>query len=553
MFGKKTANGYSEEKDLQLLMQAMDGVIGGNYEDIDTSAFQNPAYGEKFNELMHAYKRSNNNFVMRLNQAMGSIGDNSYVKKTLDQVQSQTESIRDMENASRDMETSINNISEAMSHIRENTHDVIATADSSTENMNNSIQVVNESSEKIQAINEQVQEFQGKIDKIGEIVDVVKKVASQSNLLALNASIEAARAGEAGKGFAVVADQIRSLSSGTQDSSNSIMEALSHLEATSDEMLESITETVELIQLNIEKVSTVNKSVSDITSDATSLGDNIKVVDSAVKQVENSNETLTANMNQVGEIMQIMTESINNAEQTTKTMLSKYEASAKSATDIESVVGELMEELGIGGFMNVSDIKSGMKFRMVIEDQTNAKEEYTGEVVDRKDNNVYININNRAAFDDKRRNLKCSFNAVVDNVLYCWNGIAIHNVKAGEKGQFKLTIDTNPQVYNRRKYPRMPLDNKCTISVDGTDITYYGHMVNISANGFAFSVNDSSFENMKGKNIVIEIDNFDVIKDKEIQGCIIRCSNDEGNYIVGCRMPEDSNEIKDYVNKNYSE
>ena len=97
MFGKKTANGYSEEKDLQLLMQAMDGVIGGNYEDIDTSAFQNPAYGEKFNELIHAYKRSNNNFVMRLNQAMGSIGDNSYVKKTLDQVQSQTESIRDMQ------------------------------------------------------------------------------------------------------------------------------------------------------------------------------------------------------------------------------------------------------------------------------------------------------------------------------------------------------------------------------------------------------------------------------------------------------------------------
>ena len=60
----------------------------------------------------------------------------------------------------------------------------------------------------------------------------------------------------------------------------------------------------------------------------------------------------------------------------------------------------------------------------------------------------------------------------------------------------------------------MPLDNKCTISVDGTDITYYGHMVNISANGFAFSVNVSSFENMKGKNIVIEIDNFYVIKEK---------------------------------------
>lgn len=451
------------------------------------------------------------------------------------------------------IDTQVKDVSDLMEEFSKLIEKSVKHADLSADELTEVVEITNRMSALSSKIETILEIFKKEFENVKQETSTIEGITSQTNLLALNASIEAARAGEAGKGFAVVADQIRSLSSGTQESSNSIMEALSHLEATSDEMLQSITETVELIQLNIEKVSTVNKSVSDITSDATSLGDNIKVVDSAVKQVENSNETLTANMNQVGEIMQIMTESINNAEQTTKTMLSKYEASAKSATDIESVVGELMEELGIGGFMNVSDIKSGMKFRMVIEDQTNAKEEYTGEVVDRKDNNVYININNRAAFDDKRRNLKCSFNAVVDNVLYCWNGIAIHNVKAGEKGQFKLTIDTNPQVYNRRKYPRMPLDNKCTISVDGTDITYYGHMVNISANGFAFSVNDSSFENMKGKNIVIEIDNFDVIKDKEIQGCIIRCSNDEGNYIVGCRMPEDSNEIKDYVNKNYSE
>lgn len=451
------------------------------------------------------------------------------------------------------IDTQVKDVSDLMEEFSKLIEKSVEHADLSADELTEVVEITNRMSALSSKIETILETFKKEFENVKQETSTIEGITSQTNLLALNASIEAARAGEAGKGFAVVADQIRSLSSGTQDSSNSIMEALSHLEATSDEMLQSITETVELIQLNIEKVSTVNKSVSDITSDATSLGDNIKVIDSAVKQVENSNETLTANMNQVGEIMQIMTESINNAEQTTKTMLSKYEASAKSATDIESVVGELMEELGIGGFMNVSDIKSGMKFRMVIEDQTNAKEEYTGEVVDRKDNNVYININNRAAFDDKRRNLKCSFNAVVDNVLYCWNGIAIHNVKAGEKGQFKLTIDTNPQVYNRRKYPRMPLDNKCTISVDGTDITYYGHMVNISANGFAFSVNDSSFENMKGKNIVIEIDNFDVIKDKEIQGCIIRCSNDEGNYIVGCRMPEDSNEIKDYVNKNYSE
>ena len=375
------------------------------------------------------------------------------------------------------IDTQVKDVSDLMEEFSKLIEKSVEHADLSADELTEVVEITNRMSALSSKIETILETFKADFNSVKEETGTIESISSQTNLLALNASIEAARAGEAGKGFAVVADEIRNLSSGTKESSNSIMEALSHLEATSDEMLQSITETVELIQLNIEKVSTVNKSVSDITSDATSLGDNIKVVDSAVKQVENSNETLTANMNQVGEIMQIMTESINNAEQTTKTMLSKYEASAKSATDIESVVGELMEELGIGGFMNVSDIKSGMKFRMVIEDQTNAKEEYTGEVVDRKDNNVYININNRAAFDDKRRNLKCSFNAVVDNVLYCWNGIAIHNVKAGEKGQFKLTIDTNPQVYNRRKYPRMPLDNKCTISVDGTDITYYGHMV----------------------------------------------------------------------------
>ena len=451
------------------------------------------------------------------------------------------------------IDTQVKDVSDLMEEFSKLIEKSVEHADLSADELTEVVEITNRMSALSSKIETILETFKKEFENVKQETSTIEGITSQTNLLALNASIEAARAGEAGKGFAVVADQIRSLSSGTQDSSNSIMEALSHLEATSDEMLQSITETVELIQLNIEKVSTVNKSVSDITSDATSLGDNIKVVDSAVKQVENSNETLTANMNQVGEIMQIMTESINNAEQTTKTMLSKYEASAKSATDIESVVGELMEELGIGGFMNVSDIKSGMKFRMVIEDQTNAKEEYTGEVVDRKDNNVYININNRAAFDDKRRNLKCSFNAVVDNVLYCWNGIAIHNVKAGEKGQFKLTIDTNPQVYNRRKYPRMPLDNKCTISVDGTDITYYGHMVNISANGFAFSVNDSSLEHL----IIQPCISLSLITSKLSISITIFLpfifSNDEGNYIVGCRMPEDSNEIKDYVNKNYSE
>lgn len=417
------------------------------------------------------------------------------------------------------------------------------------------VETTNKMADLSKQVEQILEDFKKEFENVKEETSTIEGITSKTNLLALNASIEAARAGEAGKGFAVVANEIRNLSSGTQASSNSIMEALSHLEETSQKMLESIAETIELIQVNIEKVSNVNVSVTNITQDATSLGENIKVVDSAVKEVESSNRTLTENMNQVGEVMEVMTQSISGAELTTKTMLSKYEASAKSAMDIESVVGKLMSELGVGGFMGVQDIKPGMKISVAFGDAATKKNEYLGEVVDCMDKDIFVTLDSKSgqAVDKRDRNAFCRLNIVVDNVLYCWEHVAVQYSRHGEKGQFKLSIETNPQVFNRRKYPRMPLDNRCTIRISGQDTAYDGKMVNISANGFAFSVNDSVFERAKGKNVTLDVQGFDVLGDKPLEGCVIRCSNNDGEYIIGCRMPEDSEAIKDYVSKNYCE
>ena len=450
--------------------------------------------------------------------------------------------------------TQLKNVADLMNQVVELIGASVEHANTSSNELVEVVDTTNKMAELSAQVGKILVDFKEEFENVKQQTSTIEGITNKTNLLALNASIEAARAGEAGRGFAVVANEIRELSSGTQDSSSQIMTALGHLEETSGKMLEAIEETIALIETNIEKVANVNRSVTDITNDATSLGENIKVVDSAFKEVENSNQTLEDNMKQVCEVMETMTESINEAEATTKTMLSKYEESAKSAIDIENVVGHLMEELGVGGFMGVQDVRAGMKLAIAFTD-TDKKKEYIGEVVEQLDKHVYVSIDGKSQeiFDTKNKHAKCQLRIVVDNVLYSWEEVEIHACKAGEKGDYRLVVETNPKVFNRRKYPRMPLSNACTIKVKESDKIYQGKMVNISANGFAFSVRDAAFADLKDKNVVVNVSHFDVLGDKPLDGCIIRSSDNEGEYVVGCRMPADNNAIKEYVSQNYCE
>ncbi|MGN0320764.1 MAG: methyl-accepting chemotaxis protein [Lachnospira sp.] len=283
MFGKKKAATAVGNNDLQVLLDVFDKIISGEISQTgdapaDATLFSDPAVADKFNTVVETYKRFNNNFVMRLNEAMGSIGDNSYVKNMIDEVQSQAQAIGTMGEAGHNLEESINHITSTMADIKDNTHEMLAATQNSTANMNESIKVVNESSAKITDINRQVQEFQDKIHKIGEIVDIVKKVASQSNLLALNASIEAARAGEAGKGFAVVADQVRQLSSSTAESADDIVnyvrelnEDIGRLAASMDETTLKLSEGNEKVEASLSDIERMNRQMVSINDSVTGI------------------------------------------------------------------------------------------------------------------------------------------------------------------------------------------------------------------------------------------------------------------------------------------
>lgn len=207
-----------------------------------------------------------------------------------------------MQNASLNLEDSIDNISSAMGNIRDNTHNIIEVSQNITNDMNDSITAVNQSSKRIEVINNRVQNFKGKIGKIEEIVDLVKKVANQSNLLALNASIEAARAGEAGKGFAVVADQVRLLSSNTAESAEDIVKYVSELKENIDELALAMDETtvslaegnskveksiVSMQQMNNQMIS-IREGVDSVFND---IDTQTKVTRSFSKQIENISQS----------------------------------------------------------------------------------------------------------------------------------------------------------------------------------------------------------------------------------------------------------------------
>lgn len=389
-------------------------------------------------------------------------------------------------------------------------------------------------------IEQTLQNFKAEFAMVKKETGIIENITSQTNLLALNASIEAARVGDAGKGFAVVAEQIRSLSEETKTSSGQIRQALKHLEDTSEKMTASMEETLRLIQLTLTKVTQTGSSMTEIASDTTQIGENIQVIDSAMKEVESSNLHLVDNLKQVSGIVGDMTNCIADSNEINNRMLSKYDESANNINSIELVIESLMCELGIGGFMGMEDILPGMKLMVTIKNTKN----FYGEVLARENNTLSVSLTEAPDISDVT---ECKLQVTVGNVLYCWDTAKIVHTAKELSNHFTINIESRPKINNRRKYPRLDVSNTCTITpADGTTVIE-GKLDNLSANGFAFLTHDNYFATHKGAVITMKIHNFDLPQHDVLEGRVIRCTNNEGLYIVGCQMPDDDFLIRDYV------
>lgn len=424
----------------------------------------------------------------------------------------------------------------------------VENAKTSSGQLSEVVQCTNAMANLSKEVEENLKEFSTEFTMVKEETGTIEEINSQTNLLALNASIEAARAGEAGKGFAVVAEEIRKLSEETQVSSGSIRSALQKLEQTSDRMTKSITETLQLVATNLENVMIVDKSVNSITTDSIQLGENIRIVNDAMGEVEDSNQNMVDNMNQVNEVVELMTQNISVADETVKVMRSKYDETSSNIILIEGTVGTLIEDLGSGGFMGKEDLKVGM-YLSVYEEGAMPKKEYKG-IISNVDEKGALQVDSlkcegeELSYDRKQ---KYMVQIIVDNNVYGWDDTEV----VYRDSKYSIAVNGNPKVVNRRKYPRMPLKAACEIRLSGSDHVCEGQMLNISANGYAIQTQDKAILDTKDTLITVHTKGFTFLEDMPLRGHVIRITDNEGTYIVGCRMLEDNKAIYDYVNQNY--
>ena len=457
-----------------------------------------------------------------------------------DQLQSRTASSQEM---TGDINSQVQNVASMINDMVSLTAESGKHAKTSSVDLESLVQTAGTMADLSNEVEHILDAFKAEFETVKQETGTIDSISSQTNLLALNASIEAARAGEAGKGFSVVAEQIRKLSTETKDSSGQISEALSRLDEISGKMTSSIEETLKLIQATLEKVTQTGENVNKITQDSSLLGEHIQTIDSAMKEVESSNRQLVENMEQVSSIVETMTTCISDSDETSKRMLSKYEESASNINNIENVIQELMCELGIGGFMGLDDIHAGMKAKVILPKHLE-RMEYHGEVRSVAENSISLILSDNPQLNGSET---CKVQVTVDNVLYCWDQAQIQADTASGSHAYALQLSARPEIKNRRKYPRADVSNPCTITLKDSDTTFSGQLDNISANGFAFLIRDPFFMDHKHADVAFDIQNFALSDQSHLEGHVIRCSDDEGVYIVGCQMPEDNYAIRNYV------
>lgn len=182
-------------------------------------------------------------------------------------VQSTQQQLRETEQVStalHEMSLTTNEIAKNATHTARSTEACSKLAQTGSDVVNDTAKQINRLGDDMMVTANKVNHLRDRSESIGSVLDVIKSIAEQTNLLALNAAIEAARAGEQGRGFAVVADEVRSLAKRTQESTSEIEIIIDELQKASIEANNSMDESQQALQKTVHESENASVALADI-------------------------------------------------------------------------------------------------------------------------------------------------------------------------------------------------------------------------------------------------------------------------------------------------
>jgi methyl-accepting chemotaxis protein len=206
-----------------------------------------------------------------------------------DETSSAATAVSQLEQATQDIAYSIQQVADQASQANQ-------TADSSGETVDLSLGCIENLNTQMNQAAEVIQDLHRSSDAIAGVLEVIKAIAEQTNLLALNAAIEAARAGEQGRGFAVVADEVRSLAQKTQESTAEIGRIVGRFQQDSQRAYHSVEESQKVARQTVELSGTVARELAQIRSAVRSIRDMSDQVAAAAEEQVTTNKELGQNM-----------------------------------------------------------------------------------------------------------------------------------------------------------------------------------------------------------------------------------------------------------------
>jgi methyl-accepting chemotaxis protein len=328
---------YRITRPLQLLTRVMEDISLGEGDLTRRLTVQSR---DEIGQLATAFNR----FVERIHHSIrevssAALGVNEGAKRVLSASNSSMSNFDEQSTRTNSVAAAINQLGAAAQEIATNASDASQQASAARQQaedgrqvVERTIQVMNELSGKISASCANIEVLNTKTVNIGQILEVIKGISQQTNLLALNAAIEAARAGEAGRGFAVVADEVRSLAGRTQTSAAEIQQMIEELQVGARESVTTMTESQHHSQ---ESVSIANLA-----------GTRLGSVTQRIGEIDNVNQSVAAATEEQTSVVEALNVDITEINTLNQQGVENLQSTLRACTELEREAGRLNQLVG---------------------------------------------------------------------------------------------------------------------------------------------------------------------------------------------------------------